>query len=555
MRLFRPPNTLIRSIQDHDGRFYFSAAFEVILKKHGLTLSDEEVSSFPTAHEFGFVARESPWQEAFRSLPLVFEGPLAATVCTELGVRIRNITSEQLDLYDQQGSGLGTLRFNLACLRRIPVHRFEKTEPYPFLAKDQRWSPRAFTFQALDVAESTEGIIFGVDGSGLRHCIGIRRGPHWVFGVPLFDIMVQHHAIAPYPDNLNGFSASSDLEPLERWLLMQADLLFRQYRRVCVATAPWPYPKHACLTIRHDFDRPLNGNAPKHRSQRADISRLLGCYAKRGIKSTWFWRVATYDEELIARVIAAGHEIALHTEAFTFDQWFDKEVRFFRECVGLSIDGYTVHGGRGAPGCLGQHQIGWALASGMRYGELLCQHVTLPTLAVILENDILTASDLVLPARHNSFDVSTRTDDHRLETILPESAAALAAGQHRVVMNHPDIHVDQMIAFAETINLQGAWQASMAEVARWSLGRARAYRRDAAGTVFLGWQEPLPYTAAISIGYGEQVYSAEIPQGTCAAQVMLTNERPEILSIRSGSSPASIAVQPSGQKSVLERCV
>ncbi|MGH8542591.1 MAG: hypothetical protein ACREX3_02875 [Gammaproteobacteria bacterium] len=550
MRLCRPPDTLVRAAQEQEQRFFYSAAFDVVLKKYGLILSDVAPASAVSASEFGFVTRITPWQDTFGSLPLVFEGPLATTVLSKLGIAANSFADERLDTHNHQGQYLGTLCFNRALLRRIPADRLENSDPFPFIAHDARWTPEKFTFQAFEPSESEECVLFGTDTSGVRYCIGIRRGPHLLFGAPLFDTMVQHHVMPPYPVSFYAFVKSSDLEPLERWLLREADVLFRKHHRVSAAIDRWPASKHACLTIRHDFDRTLDGNSPKHRRQRTDIKRLLDCYATRGIKSTWFWRVTTYDEELIAQVIAAGHEIALHTEALNLDQWIDQEVGFFQERVGRPIKGYTVHGGNGAPGYLGQHQIGWALASGMRYGEILCQYVTLPTLAVIIESGIPAASSLVLPAQHRSFDLTTRPEDHRLESMLPESAAALAAGQHCVVMNHPDIHVDQMIAFVAKSNLQGVWRASMAEVASWSLARGTVYRHDGEKSLSLTWAEPLPYTAALSIGYRDAIYRAVIPERSVALEVSVADERPALFLREGDSRRLPIAVSPREKLSV-----
>lgn len=544
MRLCRPPDTLVRAVQEQEQRFFYSAAFDVVLKKYGLILSDVAPDSAVSGSAFGFVMRMTPWQDKFGSLPLVFEGPLATTVLSKLGIAAKSFTVERLETHDQQGQHLGTLCFNRALLRRIPADRLEISDPFPFVDHDARWTPEKFTFQAFEPSDSEECLLFGTDSSGIRYCTGIRRGPHLLFGAPLFDMMVQHHVMPPYPVNFYAFAASSDLEPLERWLLRQADVLFRQHQRASAAIDRWPATNHACLTIRHDFDRMLNGNLPKHRRQRTDIKRLLDCYARRDLKSTWFWRVTTYDDELIEQVIAAGHEIALHTEALNLDQWIDNEVGFFQKRIGRPMQGYTVHGGHGAPGYLGQHQIRWALASGMRYGEILCQSVTLPTLAVIIENGIPATSSLVLPAQHRSFDLTTRPQDHRLEWMLPESAAALAAEQHCVVMNHPDIHVDEMITFVENSNLRGVWRASMAEVARWSLARSTVFRRDGENSLSLTWAEPLPYAAVLSIGYRDAIHRAVIPERFLALEVRIASDQPTLFLRNGDSQRLPIALSP-----------
>ncbi|MDQ3564819.1 MAG: hypothetical protein M3436_11970 [Pseudomonadota bacterium] len=551
MRIFRPSDSLVRSVQNDEGRFYFSAAFEVILKKYGWVLSQVEPPAAATAQAFGFVTRSTAWQETFSSLPLVFEGPLAASVLSHLGIATRMLVAKQLELFDGQGEHLGTLRFNRASLRRIPANRTEISEPYPFEAEDRRWTPQTFSYQAFERLNDGDPIVWGVDTSGSRHVLGVRSGPHLVFGVPLLDIMVQHHLMPPYPHRYYAMTTWSNLEPLERWLLSASEAWFRRHDRVTIAVDRWPHSKRACLTVRHDFDRDLRDDTPKVQKQRADISRLLQCYVERGIKSTWFWRIASYHPKLIDDVTSAGHEVALHTEAFDFGQWYEQEIKFFREQADVPIAGYTVHGGGGAAGYLGQRQIRWAQASGMSYGELVGGQISLPTLAIVVDNDIPTTSSVVLPAWHRGLDLSMRPEGHRLSTLLPEAAKRLANGEHCVIMNHPDIHIEEMIALSNSLDLADVWPATMAEVASWVLARNGVYRKDGTRSMSLTWGQPLPYSATLSIGHGDNAHSVVLPQGTCVVHVNLAEAQPRIVLSSNGStSAAAIAIEPNTKQSM-----
>lgn len=550
MRIFRPPDSLVRSVQNDEGRFYFSAAFDAILRKYGLILSGVHPATRAERGEFGFVARGTGWDNAFQSLPLVFEGPLAASVSAALRTSAHVYACEQLDIYDDGGKHLGMLRFNRVSLRRIPASRTQQSDPYPFHAEDSRWTPQRFEFHAFDPASTEQPVLWGVDSTGTCHLIGLRGTSHLVIGAPVFDLMVQHHVMPPYPDGYYARISASDLEPLERWLLTQAHALFRQSGCITAALGRWPHSMRACLTVRQDFDRPLHGDNPKIRQRRAEISRLLSCYADRGIKSTWFWRVASYNQDLVTQTITAGHEVGLHSEAFNYNQWSD-ELRFLRDTAQVSIDGYTAHGGVGAAGYLGQHQILWSLETRMVYGEMLGGNSTLPTRAIVIENEVPTVSLLILPGQHRGIDLTTQPDGHCLETLRPETHAALGAGQHCVIMHHPDIHVEQMMQLMDTLDLDGVWRATMREVANWALARNGVYRKDGTRSMSLTWGQPLPYSATLSIGHGDNAHSVVLPQGTRVAHVNLAEAQPRVVLSSNGStSAAAIAIEPNTKQSM-----
>jgi SAM-dependent methyltransferase len=74
---------------------------------------------------------------------------------------------------------------------------------------------------------------------------------------------------------------------------------------------------------------------------------------------------------------------------------------------------------------------------------------------------------LVLPPMHASLDANTRPDGHHLERLREQVPARLAAGELVVVMNHPDIHVDQLRELLGELDLSATWRATLEDVARW----------------------------------------------------------------------------------------
>ena len=108
--------------------------------------------------------------------------------------------------------------------------------------------------------------------NGRNEVVGIRAGTHVVLAVPIFDAVVQHHT-CPLYENTGNYSiiAYSDLMCAEDWLLNLADETFRRAGKTTVRFAAWPDPYQAALTIRHDYDRPIES---RH------LSKLLRFYER-----------------------------------------------------------------------------------------------------------------------------------------------------------------------------------------------------------------------------------------------------------------------------------
>ncbi len=532
MKILLPDADRILALQEAEGRFFFSAAAAMLLQKYGVVLEDGAGS--PAAGRFAIAARETPWRPDFDSMSLIMEGPLHESARSRLALEGRALETEGLELERADGFPLGTLIFNRVNLRRIPLAASERSDPYPFVAGDARWTPTRYAFQSLARSEGWEPVLRGRDERGETHLVGVRQGRRCIFTVPLLDVMVQHHAMPPFPDGYYSMLRSSDLQPLERWFLAEAESMARAGGEMTVAAPRWPAPFRSCFTVRHDFDRPLKGLLAAWRL-RAGIARLLECYARRGIKSTWFWRVASYHDGLARKVAGRGHEVALHTEARDEREWREKELEFLGRRHGLPPAGYTAHGGIGSAGYLGQQQIRWALAAGMSYGELLGNGISLPSAAVVLEAGVPAVSGLVMPAQHRGIDLTMRPEGHRLAALLPEAQAALRRGEHCVVMNHPDIHVAEMVALIEGLDLEGAWRATFAQVAAWyQASRVAVRRRSSPSGIELSFDAPLPADAAYAIGMGAGVGTLRLPAGTRAARIPTAGGEP--IEVTAGAS-------------------
>lgn len=260
MRLYRPPDSRVRNIQEKQQSYYFSGAFDIILRKWGLVLGPDNA---------GFVCRQTDWSDTFRGKPLIFEGPLSASTLRQFGIGARAGRMEQLELRMPSGDSLATLVLNRASVRRIPTQKKEVPEPYPFVSADPFWNSTAFDYQAFDPGPDSEPVLMARTENGRDEVVGIRAGTHVVLGVPIFDAVVQHHTCPP--DENAGYSmiAYSDLMSAQDWLLNLADETFRRAGKTTVRFAAWPDPYQAALTIRHDYHRPI---------QSRHLSKLLRFY-------------------------------------------------------------------------------------------------------------------------------------------------------------------------------------------------------------------------------------------------------------------------------------
>lgn len=504
MRLVSPPWDAILSCQEADGRFYFSAAAELILSKHGL---------IPGSTGAILATRGLPWPEPAVDFGL-FEGPVHPSVLAATGLSARTARSRQLDLYGAGAAFLGRLCFHRPTLRRIPpVGSKERSDPFDWSPQDRRWLPEDFSWQALD--GPGEPMLWADAGQGVRYVVGRRVGNAVILGVPLLDLAVQHHAAPPYQVGYMAMRESSDLEPVERFVIDLVKSLDKDSGIMSVSLAPWPYPYKAALSIRHDFDRRMNGVSPKAFEKRKGVGSLLNSYARYGLRSTWFWRVFSYDRDLIDQVTSAGHEVALHTDVPNGTRSeIETEIAFFNK-FGIRLHGYTAHGGAGSIGYIGLKQLETALANGMVYGELAGCGTTHPSYAFAIRDEVPTVVNLVMPAQHHSLDKTTRPEDHWLEEVLQRANEVLRSGGHAVVMNHPDIHIDQMLYFCERVHKEGVWHATFFEIARWFRSSRSARLLDVSGhRAIIGFSDGLILQAELHCCAGQDQWRVVIPAGT-----------------------------------------
>jgi SAM-dependent methyltransferase len=158
----------------------------------------------------------------------------------------------------------------------------------------------------------------------------------------------------------------------------------------------------------------------------------------------------------------------------------------------------------------------------MTYGEMLGRNNRLPHAGVVLENDIPSAAwGLVIPVLHHSLDAGMKPEQHNLETAGTQLAEDLALGEHAVLMNHPDIHVDELETLLRSLDLSDTWCATMSETAAWirTSHCLPTVSRTGVHEYMIDFPEPLSNATTIRVTRESLTTTSEIPRCTLQAHV------------------------------------
>lgn len=309
---------------------------------------------------------------------------------------------------------------------RLPLHRHPEVPDH--------WRP------AL-IAETTHE----------RVPIAWNRGGEVCMSPDLRDALAVELAFPPLLDGY--YSRRNDGDPCA-----VADWFGREHHRSRNASASHDHEiPPATVTLRLDYDRPI---------ERPDLRSLLDLLASVGVRSSCGFLLRRENDQEAARLFEdSGHEILLHTEAGDRDAFLREcdlfEARFARRPLG-----YTAHGGRGSAGYLGQRQWEWAIEAGMRYGEMLGRKIhRMHPLVIVDSTGIARTTPLVAPGVHFSLDAGMKPEAHNLGALLDLCPRHLQPGGHVVVMNHPDLHRDELRTLLEALMAHAPRSLTFADLA------------------------------------------------------------------------------------------
>ena len=159
--VFHQPKEDIQTLQQQQKAYYFSAAFNVVLEKHGLLSIRCQTPDVGNAAP-GFVCREMSLPPDLLSCPLVMEGPLHEATLRALGVQATQKSTHQLQITGQDLETIQILGYSQFTVRKIPRERQAAQAPFPFVSEDDLWNRDRFYYQILSVPDGWEAVLMAV---------------------------------------------------------------------------------------------------------------------------------------------------------------------------------------------------------------------------------------------------------------------------------------------------------------------------------------------------------------------------------------------------------
>lgn len=488
------PDAVAEEHASCEHRLLWSGLLPMWLRKHGFLFR----KAVPCAERFVVAGRGVRSPDRFGSG--LYEGPLDTSVLRCLGLSASTHAAETVAIdVVETGERFSGMAYGRDILRRIPERRGESSEPYMWRPDDPRLGFSQVPVQAFALSPGWEVIATArLDDDDRALPVVVSNGRTTVLGLPLFDMVVRKHWMPPISDAYYAYEHDPFPIEAESWLAR----LVREHALRAGATVavidPWPNRCRSALTVRLDHDRPISTGS---------LVALLDLLDRHSLRASWGFLVRTDAVDIIAEAVRRGHEIVLHTEAANEGRFRD-ELDALRG-QGWHVAGVTAHGGIGSAGHLGQIYFAWAERAGLSHADILSRHIGMPHPAISVRARSITCGDLMLPSAHYSLDTGTRPDAHRLADLLSLVPARLMAGHHVTIMNHPDIHRNELEHLFDALALDDVWRASHAEVCDWVAATRFGWQLDS--TLTIRFQRQLSGTATVrwsgSQGEGEVDYS------------------------------------------------
>lgn len=425
--------------QGREQRLYRSAAVGTVMRKRGALRASgsDGVALLPRGH---------PGTRAdVPESSCIIEAIDTPAIHREFGIRGDTLVVDRVDLSWPDGR---TTRVEYPRARcKNPGEPIDALAPHEDCLT--RWNATSFRILRPDPATvpAEEVLLWAaLDRTAGRFVAAVRARDAVLFFIPVFDFIVACHMHPFYQRGYYDFPNWTDPADLE-------NLLVRIVGGPATAGGtpglrpPWPGGKLSAFSVRHDYDRPI---------ETGSVADLLDFYDEIGVRSTWFFLARLLPAEQIRLIRSRGHEAALHTEASSF-RGFVEELDRFADAVGVPPVGYSCHGGKGSAGHLGQKQFAWAYANGLLYGEDISLPTHLPHPCISTLDCVPREIDLMLTPGHLSLDRNTKPDGHRLDNLAETMPLLLREPRHVILMNHPDIHGNQLRALVRGLDLSATW--------------------------------------------------------------------------------------------------
>lgn len=478
-----PDIATTREIQNSQGRYYWSRACEVLFRKEGVI--SVQSGTMPSQDcTLQVICRDVIPPQADDLCPRVFEGPLSDELQAMLGIYVQTCVTDTLML---ENDPLLSLH-----LPEILVRNQDKSvSPYWFNETNKKWANYPLKVQFLE-GKGWDAVLHAVDPlSGREGPVAVRRDKDLIVGFSIFDLLTRWLAIPPLTTRYGGFARMMNHDRVTRRII---SLIVDH--AVSVGVPPliidrWPKGFSSAFSVRHDYDR---------KADPVLIQALLAYYEKLGIRASIGFLPYLLESETIEAFQSKNHEIQAHISSPTQLE-FRESLRLLRNYCYQSPCGITIHGGPQGIGFRGQTHFEWLDDTNIDYCEIFGIRDTIPMPVCRLHDDIPDFSRLIGTPEHMSFDGSTLPQDHKLNTFLNSVPESLAGGNYVIVMNHPDVHHEQLLELLSNIDFDGVWLTSMKEVVMWHrITRYESITRLTSCGYMVSLPKPLQYEAVMRLG-------------------------------------------------------
>lgn len=451
IEIVTPQLAATRDVQESQGRYYWSRCADVLFRQAGI-ISVRRTSQVSSSPGLKIFCREVlVGAQAAENCAAVIEGPLSASFLMQQGISAFDVTTAALWLDGAESMGM--------LLPEIRVRKQDRSlAVLSHPASDQKWDVHPLSVQFLS-GVGWEPVLYARCGyDGPEGAVALRKDGMLVFGFSFLDVLVRWLAFPPLAERYGGFARLISHEQiLDRLLAVILDHGKGLGVPSALRVDRWPEGFAAALTIRHDYDRP----APL-----AELKRLLDCYDELGVRASVGFLPYLLDLDVMRAFRDRGHEVQAHLSSPSRADLRD-DISLLRFSACAPIKGLTIHGGPQGIGFRGATHFDWFDDVGLEYCETFGPRSGVPVPLVRVFDGVPDRSFLVAAPSHMSLDGSTRPDDHRLLVLKESVPRALRQADYVIVMNHPDVHRDQLVDLLRGLRLQNVWRPTTLEAIEW----------------------------------------------------------------------------------------
>ena len=484
IEILTPDLPTTRKIQEAQGRYYWSRAAELLFRREGV-ISVRRVASVSVDCTALIVCRDASAPEHARNLPRVFEGPLADECLADFGLIACDCNTDTLFLDNDKSLAMH--------LPEILVRNPDKTTaPLRLDGGAKKWRNAPFPVQFLS-GRGWDTVVCALDpNSGMEGAIAVRRGKDLVIGFSAFELLARWLAIPPLAERYGGFSRMLRHGLLsERFISLVIDHTVSAGAPHPLKIETWPRGYSSAFTVRHDYDR---------KADQSQLEKLLCHYDLLSVRASIGFLPYFLEQETIDAFRVGGHEIQGHIASPSRND-LREDLQRLRNVSLQPVSGVTIHGGPHGIGFRGQNHFEWFDDCGLAYCETFGLRDTIPVPICRLYEDIPDCSRMIATPGHLSLDGSTAASDHRLDSLLLSVPRSLSCGNYTIVMNHPDVHHEQLCALLSRIALDGIWCATISEVVHWHrVTRYESVSRWTPSGYEVFFPETLPLAAILRSG-------------------------------------------------------